>query len=224
MADNNILLLGGLAVGGYFLYQYLTGLPSDAQYVGQVPAGTGTMTLPGGTTQSVTGPGYLYYSQSANKFYVTQTAPTTAQQTALTTATSTAATGSTSNPGQVANDTAPPPPPPPSGPSLDSLYTQMKTSVVAHGDPNFTGSNDQMAGTPYHWNVYLGLVLPSGDAAPDPAVVFPGVDLTQPMTAATYWAGMGPALAKAYGLSGLGVYAGLGAYLQEAGVFPYGWN
>ena len=49
----------------------------------------------------------------------------------------------------------------------------------------------------------------SGTWPPDPQVVFPGVDLTQPMSASTYWASMQPAMAHA-GLSGL--LAGLGCW------------
>ena len=225
MADNsNLLLLGGLAVGGYFLYSYLTGLPSDAAYVGALTSGQ-TATLGG---QSFTGPTYLYYSPSSNKFYSNSTAPTATQtaagqklaggsagSTAAAPSTTQTPTGTVTT---VASQTTGNPATATSGPtasSLESMYTQIITQAAP--DPNFTGSGDAMAGTPYHWNVYLALVLPTGDATPDLGTVFPGVDLTQPMTAATYWAGMGPAIGKAYGLSGYGIRAGLGAYLRGHG-------
>jgi hypothetical protein len=100
----------------------------------------------------------------------------------------------------------------PSGPSLASIFSNILAG--ASTDTNFTGAGNALSASPYHWNVYLQSALPAGDSIPDLGTVFPGVDLTQPMSATTYWAGMGPALTKAYGLSGF--FAGLGA-LQRFG-------
>jgi hypothetical protein len=111
---------------------------------------------------------------------------------------------------------------PAAGGSLDSLYTQLKTSAT--GDTNFTGSGDALSGTPYHWQFYVNALKPGNTL--DLTAVFPGVDLTQPMTAAQFWVGAGPALGAEYGLSGyrgLGMYAGLGDYLSHRGS-PYGWR
>jgi hypothetical protein len=106
---------------------------------------------------------------------------------------------------------------------LDAIYSRLKTAAAA--DPNFTGSGDSLSGIPNRFNVYLARVwdgTATGTAAPanpitvpDPGAVFPGVDLNQPMTAATYWAGMSKALSSQYGLSGLGFYGGLGALIMQ---------
>ena len=69
--SSNLILLGAVAVGGYFLYQWYTGqqLPADAMYNGQVPIGTavaipqsfalkGTATAGAATTALA----YMYYS------------------------------------------------------------------------------------------------------------------------------------------------------------------
>ena len=85
----------------------------------------------------------------------------------------------------------------------------------AASDSAFTTSGGVVSGSPYHWSFYVSYIWPnapsgwSGTWPPDLSSVFPGVDLTQPMTASTFWAGMGAALQKA-GLSGLYGMAGLG--------------
>jgi hypothetical protein len=89
------------------------------------------------------------------------------------------------------------PTPAPVGPSLASIYSNVLAG--ASTDPNFTGAGDALDSTGYRWNVYTGLALP-GKAVPS----LPGLDLSQNMTAQQYWAAMAPALASAYGLSGLG--------------------
>ena len=91
----------------------------------------------------------------------------------------------------------PAPTPAPVGPSLASIYSNVLAG--ASTDPNFTGAGDALDSTGYRWNVYTGLALP-GKAVPS----LPGLDLSQNMTAQQYWAAMAPALASAYGLSGLG--------------------
>jgi hypothetical protein len=63
--------------------------------------------------------------------------------------------------------------------------------------------------TPYQWNFSLqNMLTPLGKTAPDPQVVFAGVDLTQNMSASQYWAKMAPYLTSTMGISGL---HGLGA-------------
>lgn len=101
----------------------------------------------------------------------------------------------------------------PAGPSLASLYSNILAG--ASTDPNFTGAGDSLASTPYRWATYLNIAL-AGKASPDLSSVFSGVDLTQPMSASTFWASMGPALTKEYGLSGL--MAGLGAFASARGL------
>jgi hypothetical protein len=233
--SSNLILLGAVAVGGYFLYQWYTGqqLPADAMYNGQVPIGTavaipqsfapkGTATAGAATTALA----YMYYSPSTGLIYLSYTAPTQAQLNAVASSTAQANTPITSNTPAATPTPAPvtpaaTPASTPSGPSLDSLYTQLKTSAT--GDANFTGSGDALSGTPYHWQFYVNALEPGNTL--NLTTAFPGVDLTQPMTAATFWAGAGPALGAEYGLTGygLGMYAGLGDYLSHRGS-PYGWR
>ena len=65
------------------------------------------------------------------------------------------------------------------------------------------------------WGYYLNNQLASqGLTAPDPLPIFtaaiPGFARAQLMTAAQYWGIMAPALKSQLGLSGLGLYGGLG--------------
>ena len=236
----NIVLLGGLAVGGYLLYQYMTAgsLPADAVFVAQMAPGaawavpqsfasTGTPAAGTPTAQA-----YVYHSPSTGLIYLSYTAPTPAQLAALQTgsqpplmggapATSTVQTSS----GPVTSPTTPSGGAIPSGPltsgsqSLDSVYTHLKT--LAGSDPNFTGSGDSLSSSPDHWNVYVNQLLPGASLNLD--TLFGGPNRFSPVTAAIFWAKAGPVLGKQFGLSGLGLYAGLGAYLTDSGVFPLGW-
>lgn len=108
-----------------------------------------------------------------------------------------------------------------SGTSLDSIYAAILSGAAS--DPNFTGSGSNLTGTPYHFNVYLGIAAP-GMTIPDPAVVFGNATAADaPMTAAAYWAKMGPAMAAANaGLSGgLGAFAGIGAFMTGLGAYAW---
>ncbi len=230
----NIVLLGGLAVGGYFLYQYLSAgsLPADAGYVGPLPLGS-TVQVPSSfaslnpgvapTGPATTAAAYLYYSPSAKLFYASYTGPTAAQQTAgqaaavaiaATNATNAASTVHASGP-----VTTPAASSAPAVQSLDSVYTKLKTLAAA--DANFTGTGDAISSSPDHWNYYVNQLLPG--AAVNLDTLFGGPNRFSPITAAVFWAAAGPVLGKQFGLSGLGLFAGLGAYLHEHGQFPYGW-
>lgn len=116
---------------------------------------------------------------------------------------------------------APPTPPAGTGASsamtLDGVYTQLK--ALAAPDPNYTGTGDNLSGTPYHWQTDLNVILPNNNI--DLSTLFPNIDLTQPMTAASFWATVGPYLHTHLGLSapgfgGLGL-AGLGALIRRVG-------
>jgi hypothetical protein len=238
--SSNLILLGAVAVGGYFLYQwyFVNGLPADAVYVFALPVGS-TVQVPSSfasagaapTGPATTQAGYIYYSPSNKLFYASYTAPTATQTQQGQALMTSSASGSANTPITSNTPAATPTPAPvtpaatpastPSGPSLDSLYTQLKTSAT--GDANFTGSGDALSGTPYHWQFYVNALEPGNTL--NLTTAFPGVDLTQPMTAATFWAGAGPALGAEYGLTGygLGMYAGLGDYLSHRGS-PYGWR
>jgi hypothetical protein len=109
------------------------------------------------------------------------------------------------------------------GPTLDSLYEAMLALITTDADPNFTGSADSLTSSAYHFNVYLQLVAPTY-TVPDPSVVFGGeTNASANMTAASYWALMGPAMRQAnVGLSGgLGCYAGAGAFLRGMGAYRW---
>jgi hypothetical protein len=80
------------------------------------------------------------------------------------------------------------------------------------------------------WGYYLNQELsPLGLQAPDPQPIFSGLiaglnqmnntnlafDRSSLVTASTYWAQMAPALRSQLGLSGLGIYGGLGALMRR---------
>jgi len=172
-SGSSILTLGLLAVGGYFVYEWLF-----------TPATTTTAAT---TTTPVA-------------------TPTTASSVSTPVATTSTTPAATTTPA--------------SGSTLDSIYAAMLAGI--DGDPNFTGSGSSITGTAYHFLVYLQLAAP-GYAMPDPGVVFQNAtQADQMMTAAAFWAAMAPALQAANpGLSGLGCYAGSGAYLSGLGAYAW---
>jgi hypothetical protein len=103
-----------------------------------------------------------------------------------------------------------PPAPPQAGiHTLDALYQAM---VSLAGGTSQSGVDG--------WGYYLNQALAANNmgAAPDPIPIFAasisGFNRGTPadnFTAAQYWAIMGPALKTQFGLSGLGMFAGLGA-------------
>ena len=106
----------------------------------------------------------------------------------------------------------------PSGPSLDSLYTQLKTSGT--GDANFTGSGDALSGTPYHWQFYVNALEPGNTL--NLTTAFPGVrpDATHDGGDVLGWCWTGTRCGNGLSGYGLGLYAGLGDYLSHRGS-PY---
>lgn len=96
--------------------------------------------------------------------------------------------------------------------ALDALYQALIDATA--GDSYFTGSGSARGGNVQHWNYYLAKV--AGITAPDPGSIWSGADLTRDdMTAAQYWAGVAPLVAKAKGLSGIGFYGGLGLLVRR---------
>jgi hypothetical protein len=88
---------------------------------------------------------------------------------------------------------------------LDSIYSRLAAAV---GSTPYTA--DQ-------FNFFLARELPAGVAPPDPLAVFNASgnwDRTVPMTLANYWGQMAPYLRANLGLSGLGVFGGLGALVR----------
>ena len=86
-----------------------------------------------------------------------------------------------------------------SGKTLDSVYQAM----IGKANGATTGSIDD-------WDSWMMQGTPS-IVAPDPLPLFtaatPGFQRSQQISAAAYWAVMGPAIKAQYGLSGLGFYA-----------------
>jgi hypothetical protein len=92
--------------------------------------------------------------------------------------------------------------------SLDSIYAAI---VAAANAANVPAAGLNVDG----WGYYLNNQLASqGLTAPDPMPIFTaaisGFARAQLMTAAQYWGIMAPALKSQLGLSGLGLYGGLG--------------
>ena len=88
--------------------------------------------------------------------------------------------------------------------SLASIYSRIVGAVAA-----------KSAMTADQWNTILA--AQSGVTPPDPASVFTFTDAsprTATMTAAQYWAKMEPYLV-AQGMSGLGLYVGMGRFYQR---------
>jgi len=193
--DSKIVLVIGAGALAYMWWKSQgSSIPSDAEYVGQLASGQ-TTTVSGG---SVTGPAYIYYSPSTGKTYASSTAPTSAQIAAANSAAGSG--GSQSSQSPISGGDSPASGSGPVSGQLASIYSGL--TAKASADSNFAQVNGVWQGTPYHWNFYLQTLLPSGDTAPDPSVVFPGVDTSQPMPATTYWAAVAPYLTSHFGLSG----------------------
>lgn len=90
--------------------------------------------------------------------------------------------------------------------TLDAIYSRMVAAATADKAAS-TLTADQ-------WNVYLKLNS-NVSSPPDPPTVFPDQDRATLMTSAQYWAGMSAYLAKNMGMSGLGLYGGLGAFIRR---------
>ena len=140
------------------------------------------------------------------------TATTPAGTTTSTTTTSTTTATSTPPTGPSTATTSPTGSPVTSPSNLAQLWAQVLTWAAV--DQQFTKSGSDFLATPYHWNYYVGYVWPTAPSGfkgttwpPDVSVVFPGVDLTQPMSGTAFWAGMLPYL-TGQGLSG---YWGMGS-------------
>jgi hypothetical protein len=94
--------------------------------------------------------------------------------------------------------------------SLDAIYQRIVTAST--NDPNL--KNGQM--TADQWNAYLA--AESNVTPPAPGTVFGTSYTSNPtgtMTAATYWSTMSQYLATNMGMSGLGLYGGLGAFVRR---------
>jgi hypothetical protein len=171
-SGETILLLGGLGIGAYLLWNWLT-TPTTATATPSVPQ-TPTMpqALPAGTS-----------SISA----ATQPATATA------------------------------------GPSLDSLYASLIQVATQNAPKTGVGPNQiqLLSGQPQMtfsaWNYYLAQVDPSLTNLPTYQTVAGSPDPNTAISGPVYWGLMSPWLSANKGLSGLGFYGGLGAYLIARG-------
>src|ERR1700722_15121991 len=129
--NSTIILLAGGAALLYYLMQG-SSLPSDAVAVSNTPLATGATVTVG--TQSLTGPGYVYFSPSTGSYYVNSQAPTAAQLSAgatlfggaATTAPPTA-TGTPTNPTPVGPaPVVTTPAPAQAAPILASVWSQLQ--------------------------------------------------------------------------------------------------
>lgn len=109
--------------------------------------------------------------------------------------------------------------------SLANLFTQFAAKVKAANDPAVTTANGTPSANPDVFNYYLAQVFtPAGTSPygwpPDAARVFPGTDRTQPMTITTYWTGVSGYLSSQMGMSGLGIFHGLGMIVEASRRWP----
>lgn len=101
------------------------------------------------------------------------------------------------------------PPAPVAAPvTLARMYSVITGAITAADDPNFTSSGGVFYGPPTDWSDYLFELFPNSPVAgmvwpPDLSAIFPGVDISQPMSGTAYWAGMSAYLSSKYGMSGM---------------------
>jgi hypothetical protein len=219
MDTGKVLLLGGVAVGGYFAWQWYAGPGgySDQQLCGtQTPAQLQALAgqiIAAAAAANMTPAAYIAAQTGATpqtlacaRVAITQYPTATAAAAALTpTSTATPSTETSST------TTAPVAPAPAPVSSLDSIYANLSKLAQANGVNLTTGIGPTAQGPnnpiDYNgWNYYLGQVY--GGTIPN--ANFPASAQSQPMTLAAYWSVMSPALASANGLSGLGIFGGLG--------------
>jgi len=239
---NSLLTLGLLAVGGYFVYEWFFA-PSAAATGGSAPSGGVPSSC--SVNFNAADPAVTTAAQAAQllQAQVTQLGLTPAQYLTIATANPASVTpacmqalfpglvaapvpagypgGGASPTSSTSPITAAPTATSTSGTTLDAIYTAILSGAA--GDPNFTGSGSSLTGSAYHFNVYLAIAAPNM-TIPDPASVFGNATAAdQPMTAAAYWAKMGPAMSAANaGLSGgLGAFAGIGAFMTGLGAYAW---
>jgi hypothetical protein len=132
-------------------------------------------------------------------FFVTPAAATTTTTTPATTTTTTAT--ATAAPATL---------------SLASLYSQLVAMVTAANDPAVTNSGETLTSNPNVFNTYLARIMPSAPAGytgtdwpPNTTTVF-GAAQNSPIAITAYWTAMSAYLSQYAGMSGLGIFVGLG--------------
>jgi hypothetical protein len=169
-----LLILGGVAVGGYLLYENFFATPA----VAAAPAGSPTGTTPAAPV--TTSPSAPAGNPTVNAIGEPINYTTPGGGSALTPTT------------------------------LAGLWNDIQAWAAT--DSNFTSVGGVLQGTPDHWSFYISYIWPNaptgwaGAWPPDTnamvSAALPGVDFTQPMTGARWWAVVMPGL-QGGGLSGL---------------------
>lgn len=205
MAGSNsfstLITWGAIGLGAWWLYENFFGTTAATA------AASTTPTQPAQPTQTNT----VAASGGAPLMNpITQAQPVAIQQTTPTTPTR----GTTTTAAQFMG--------------LASLFSKLQSVIAASGDPAITMPSGRATYTavPDVFNYYLEQIIPNAPASspagwpPDVLQVFPGVDRTQPMSLTTYWQGMSGYLASKLGLSGLGIFAGLGMIADASRRWP----
>jgi len=226
MESGNLLTFGLVGVGGYLAYQWYYG---PGGYADQQACGAANTTaaqlqalasqvIAAAAASGVTPAAYLTSIAASTNAQTLACARVAIAQYPTAAASSTTAAATTSTVATPAATPAAPVTPTPVTPaapsSLDATYASLKS--LAATDTYFTGSGDALTSDVNHWNYYLAQLL--GTAGPTiPGGMFNNVsgDDQNNLTAAQYWAVMAPWLSSTAGLSGLGIYGGLGAIVRR---------
>ena len=224
MNSGNLLTLGLVGVGGYLAYRWYYG---SGGYADQQACGAANMTaaqlqalasqvIAAAAASNLTPAAYLTAIAASTNAQTLACARVAIAQYPTAAASSTTAAATTSTVATpVATPAAPVTPMPvtPAAPSaLDTMYASLKNQAAS--DSFFTGSGDARTGSVDHWNYYLAQLVPAGVTIPGGLFSNVAGDDPNNLTAAQYWAVMAPWLSSNAGLSGLGMYGGLGALVR----------
>lgn len=205
-----ILTWGAIGVGAWWLYEtYFSGTAAAGGTSGGNAGGNGTGSSAGssagssGTSSSGTGSG------SGGSAY---TGPSLASIFGM----FQAAVAAAYTPPEMASTPRPPGPVRTGNSPALLVVGQRPTGLRGLGDASISYTGGVYYANPDVFNYYLAQVLPSPPVSspfgwpPDVTEVFPGFDRTQLMSITDYWSGMSGYLSSRMGMSGLGVFAGLG--------------
>lgn len=231
-----ILLLAGAGAAAWWAYETFFStatLPADAVPVlsggAQVQLSSGQSATAG--SQTISGPGYVWYGPSENTYYVSATAATAAQISAASSTTSSGTTGSSTNgttPATTSSGSSstssnttssgstpevvsgePTTYPTPGGgtgttpTNLAGLWSAMQ--AWAGQDTNFTGSGSSLEGSGDHWMFYVTEVWPNAPAG-YPSVWPPN------------WATVFPGVDESQQMTASTFWGGMQPYLQSQGL------
>jgi hypothetical protein len=213
----DIVLLIGAAGLAYWWYTSSSGLPAGVPSTGNAngyyPAGGGTLAAPKTNDLWLSIPGTSTVSAAALTAAVvaiyngTAWIPFTASPTASATTSVSSPIVPVSTPVASVPVSAPVVTPPTvNTPALATIGANLQSIMASAGDPAISVVSGVPSATPYVFNYYLAEPSVNGGAfttPPDVALVFPGVNLSSPMTFSQFWGGMGPYLTSHLGLSGM---------------------